>query len=86
MGVSPEELGKVYLRMVSHYMIAGWDGVVEACNGLFGVFEEFAPNWNIRLVIDARRCNSRLVDSPYVPLVTPAGLGASLRQMLRARP
>ena len=85
-GVEGEELAKIYLRMVSEWMIAGWSGVVKVCNGVFGVYKEFAPNWNIRLIIDARKCNSRLVDSPYVPLVTPAGLAASLRQMLRTRP
>ena len=43
-GVEGDELGKIYLRMVSEWMIAGWAGMVRVCNGVFGVYEEFAPN------------------------------------------
>ena len=68
--------------MCAAFMVAAWTGAAKVVNGLFGVYKEFAPNWNIRLIIDARKCNSRLVDSPYVPLVTPAGLAASLRPRL----
>ena len=50
--------------MMSHFMIAGWAGTVKVCNGIFGVYKEFAPNWNIRLIIDARRCNRGSLTAP----------------------
>ena len=58
---------------------------VKVANGIFGVWKDFGPTWAIRLIIDARRFNRRMVPSPYVPLVTPAGLAARLRQMLRRK-
>ncbi|MED5199011.1 MAG: hypothetical protein VYB51_04315, partial [Gemmatimonadota bacterium] len=85
-GVSVQELGLLYLRMVAHCMIAGWTGAASVVNGIFGVYKDFGPEWAVRLIIEARRFNRRLIESPYVPLVTPSGLAASLRQMLRARP
>ena len=85
-GVPDAELPLLYLRMVSHCMIASWTGCAKVVNGIFGVWKDFGPTWAIRLIIAARRCNRKLIPSPYVPLVTPAGLAASLRQMLRTRP
>ena len=66
-------------------MIAAWTGFAQVANGLFGVYKDFGPTFAIRLIVDARPFNPRLVDTPYVPLVTPAGLSASLRQMIRVR-
>ena len=86
LGVCEEELGTFYGRMLAHHMIVGWAGAASVVNGLFGVFKDFGPTRAIRLIIDARRFNRRIRRSPYVPLVTPAGLSASLRQMFRARP